>query len=172
MFSSTIAFLFSALFFTAAAASPLDARSTCHPNFEGAALTVTGSGLLWTANPAVGAPVTLSSQGSKFFFQQNGTPDVTYTIKTVANNNFAVELNDVELVMDNVDWSGSNVNQKWTVECSTCATNISQQKGVVASGCIIASSNASTNGWCVTSGFPLTIIPCSRRWNQVFDFSV
>ncbi len=85
--SSTILLFFSALFLTAATASPLTTRSTCHPNFEGASLTVSGDSgapygvLSWSANPALGAPVVASTSPSKFFFQQNGDPDVTYTIK-------------------------------------------------------------------------------------------
>ncbi|KAK0200172.1 hypothetical protein DFS33DRAFT_128933 [Desarmillaria ectypa] len=173
MSSSTILFFFSALFFTAATASPLAARGNCHPNFEGAALTVStpSSALSWSANPAVGAPVIASSSSSKFFFQQNGSPVVSYTVKTVANNNFAVELNGGALSMDNVDWSGSNVNQKWMVDCSVCATDISQKKGVVASGCSITSN---TNGLCVTAkpGAQLTLASCSTVGDQQFDFSV
>ncbi|KAK0200182.1 hypothetical protein DFS33DRAFT_129843 [Desarmillaria ectypa] len=171
MFSSTvIPILFSALLFFAPTA-----WGTCHPNFEGTALTLGAHTLSWAANPAVGAPVLMipSSQSTEFFFQQNGDdPDVTYTIKTVANNNFAVELNSTsgELVMDNVDWSGSNANQKWTVECTTCATDISQKKGVVASGCSVASH---TNGLCTRSyriGSPMVLVPCGS-WEEV-DFSV
>ncbi|PBK94504.1 hypothetical protein ARMGADRAFT_1164637 [Armillaria gallica] len=175
--SSKNMLFFSALLLTAATASPLTARSTCNPNFEGASLTVSGySGVpygvvSWSANPATGAPVVASTSPSKFFFQQNGDPDVTYTIKTVANNNFAVELDGGGLVMDSVDWSGSNVNQTWKVECTTCATNISQQRGVVASGCIISSANTDTSGFCVRATRPgrqLDLAVCSQQ----FDFSV
>ncbi|KAK0501988.1 hypothetical protein EDD18DRAFT_1100483 [Armillaria luteobubalina] len=174
---SSMSLFFSALLLTAATASPLTARGTCNPNFEGAALTVflhSGApitALAWSANPAAGAPVIGSPSASKFFFQQNGDADVTYSIKTVANNNFAVELDGKVLIMDNVDASGSNVNQKWKVECTTCATNISQQKGVVASGCTISSANTDTKDLCVQEnglGGQLDLATCSQQ----FDFSV
>ncbi|KAK0214415.1 hypothetical protein IW262DRAFT_1405953, partial [Armillaria fumosa] len=105
MYSSTVLF-FSALFFTAA---PLVARG-CTPNFEGAALSVVWNKTLsWSANPAVGAPLVSSTLPSKFFFQQNGDdPDVTYTIKTAANVNFAASHDGENLFIDNVDWSGTN----------------------------------------------------------------
>ncbi|SJL16432.1 uncharacterized protein ARMOST_19956 [Armillaria ostoyae] len=175
--SSMNLLFFSALFLTAATASPLSARGTCSPNFEGASLTVSSysgaaNGVLsWSANPVAGAPVVASTSPSKFFFQQNGDTDVTYTIKTAADDNFAVELNDYVLVMNGVDWSGSNVNQKWIVECTTCATNISQQKGVVASGCAIFPDNTDHIGYSVREGGPggqLTL----AVYNQQFDFSV
>ncbi|KAK0214420.1 hypothetical protein IW262DRAFT_271582 [Armillaria fumosa] len=174
---SSMSLFFSALLLTAATASPLTARGTCNPNFEGAPLTVSDysgvriTALSWSANPAAGAPVVASVSPSKFFFQQNGDPDVTYTIKTVANNNFAVELDGKVLIMDNVDPSGSNVNQKWTVECTTCATNISQKTGVVASGCTISSANTGTSGLCVQDngvGGQLDLAACSQQ----FEFSV
>ncbi|KAK0184350.1 hypothetical protein F5146DRAFT_1075337 [Armillaria mellea] len=138
--SSSILFFISALFFTAASASPLAARGVtpgCHPNFEGAALTVTtpSGANSWSAKPAVGAPVITGPSPSKFFFQQNGNPVVSYTVKTVENNNFAVQLN------------GSNANQKWMVDCSTCATGISGKKG-------------------------LTLASCNDSADQKFDFSV
>ncbi|KAK0481236.1 hypothetical protein IW261DRAFT_1065114 [Armillaria novae-zelandiae] len=174
---SSMSLFFSALLLTAATASPLTARGTCNPNFEGASLTVSDysgapiTALSWAANPAAGAPVVAGTSPSKFFFQQNGDADVTYTIKTVANNNFAVELDGKVLIMDNVDPSGSDVNQKWKVECTTCATNISQQKGVVASGCTISSANSDTSGLCVQENGPgsqLKLAACSQQ----FDFSV
>ncbi|PBK68035.1 hypothetical protein ARMSODRAFT_1020064 [Armillaria solidipes] len=175
--SSSILFFISALFFTAATASPLAARGGvtpgCHPNFEGAALTLTtpSGANSWSAKPAVGAPVISGSSPSKFFFQQNGNPVVSYTVKTVENNNFAVELNGGALSMANVDWSGSNANQKWMVDCSTCSTGISGKKGVVASSCSITSN---TNGLCVTNkpGAQLTLASCNDSADQKFDFSV
>ncbi|KAK0215221.1 hypothetical protein EDD85DRAFT_497384 [Armillaria nabsnona] len=176
MYSSTILF-FSALFITAA---PLAARGSCTPNFEGAALTVVwnwNNTLSWSASPAVGAPLIASTLPSKFFFQQNGDdPDVTYTIKTVNNVNFAAECDGQRFFIDNVDWSGTNENQKWRVSCSTCATNISQQKGVVASKCRITSK---TDSLCVMAGAgpgPLALYYCmaygGHGANVDFDFSV
>ncbi|KAK0443690.1 uncharacterized protein EV420DRAFT_1768539 [Desarmillaria tabescens] len=186
MYSSTI-LLISALF-SAATASPLTARSICHPNFEGAALTVTGysayGATSWAATPVVGAVTPVvgelangSTAPSKFFFQQNGDdPDVTYTVKTVANVNFAVELTATGgVVTHNVDWSGSNVNQKWRVECTTCATDISQKQGVVASGCAISSAFPATNGFCVRMSRPgreLELAICPSEGNGNFYFSV
>lgn len=84
--SSSILFFISALFFAAATASPLAARGVtpgCHPNFEGAALTLTtqSGANSWSAKLAVGAPVISGSSPSKFFFQQNGNPVVSYTVK-------------------------------------------------------------------------------------------
>ncbi|KAK0501914.1 hypothetical protein EDD18DRAFT_1346481 [Armillaria luteobubalina] len=174
--SSSILFFISALFFTAATASPLAARGVtpgCHPNFEGAALTLTtpSGANSWSAKPTVGAPVISGTSPSKFFFQQNGNPVVSYTVKTAENNNFAVQLNGAGLSMANVDPSGSNANQKWMVDCSTCATGISGKKGVVASGCSITSN---TNGLCVTNqpGAQLTLSSCNNSADQKFDFSV
>ncbi|KAK0200197.1 hypothetical protein DFS33DRAFT_1277680 [Desarmillaria ectypa] len=171
-----IPLFFSALFFTAATTSPLGAQSTCHPNFEGAILTVSAySGvsygtLSWETNPAVGSPVVASTSPSRFLFQQNGDYDPAYTIKTV-DNLFAIERNGGGLVVNNVDW-----NQKWTVECTTCATNISQQKGVVASGCTIASADPITDGFCVRESRPgrqvdLAICPGPGNGNIVFSVS-
>ncbi|PBK94495.1 hypothetical protein ARMGADRAFT_1164629 [Armillaria gallica] len=174
MYSSTILF-FSAFFF---AAAPLAVCGWCTPNFEGAALTVVWNHTLsWSANPAVGAPIIASTLPSKFFFQQNGDdPDVTYTIKTADNVNFAAEYDGQKFFIDNVDWSGTNENQKWKVICSTCATNISQQKGVVASYCQITSK---TDSLCVTEGAgpgPLTVYYCVDHGGHGqylwFDFSV
>ncbi|KAK0441253.1 uncharacterized protein EV420DRAFT_1650169 [Desarmillaria tabescens] len=156
MSSSTILFFFSALFFAAASASPLAARGTCHPNFEGAC-----------SHCVYPEWCTLV-----FFFQQNGSPVVSYTVKTEANNNFAVELKGNALFMNNVDWSGSNVNQKWMVDCTMCSTDISQKKGVVASGCTITSNT--NNGLCVTAkpNAQMTLTPCSNSGDQQFNFSV
>ncbi|KAK0200192.1 hypothetical protein DFS33DRAFT_1359509 [Desarmillaria ectypa] len=174
MYPPTILFFFT-LFFTAA---PLAASGWCTPNFEDTAVTVVWNGTLsWSANPAIGAPIVSSTSPSEFFFQQNGDdPDVTYTVKTAANVNFAVEYDGQRMFMDNVDWSGSNVNQKWKVICSACATDISQQKGVVASRCEITSK---TDGWCVTEGTepgPLTLYYCVDHGGHgpylYFDFSV
>ncbi|SJL16441.1 uncharacterized protein ARMOST_19965 [Armillaria ostoyae] len=173
MYSSTI--FFSALFFTAV---PLAAQGWCTPNFEGAALSVVWNNTLsWSANPAVGAPIIASTLPSKFFFQQNGDdPDVTYTIKTADNVNFAAEYDGQRFFIDNADWSGNNENQKWRVLCSTCATDISQQKGVVASNCQITSK---TDSLCVTEGAgpgPLTLYYCVSHGGHgqylEFDFSV
>ncbi|PBK67968.1 hypothetical protein ARMSODRAFT_976257 [Armillaria solidipes] len=181
MYSSTILF-FSALFFTAA---PLAARGWCTPNFEGAAVTVVWNNTLsWSASPAVGAPIIASTLPSKFFFQQNGDdPDVTYTInlsdenfhRTVDNVNFAAEYDGQRFFIDNVDWSGTNENQKWRVLCSTCATDISQQKGIVASNCQITSK---TDSLCVTEETgpgPLTLYYCVSHGGHgqylEFDFS-
>ncbi|KAK0215238.1 hypothetical protein EDD85DRAFT_1030013 [Armillaria nabsnona] len=177
MFSSII--FFSALFFFVATALPLTTWSTCHPDFEGAAVAVSVffgrpyPPVSWSVNPAVGSPVIGSTSSSKFLFQQNGDYDPTYTIKhaTVNNLTLAVELNGGGLATDYVDWSGSDVNQKWKVECVTCITNISQQQGVVASGCTIASDNTDTGGFCVgeiTPGRQLELAVC----NQQFVFSV
>ncbi|KAK0200199.1 hypothetical protein DFS33DRAFT_130628 [Desarmillaria ectypa] len=170
MFYSTIPLFFSALFFTATA------RGACHPNFEGAALTVGAwnGELAWTADPYVSAPVVISPHPSKFFFQQNGDdPDVTYTVKTVANNNYGVKINGTRLYMDTVDWLGTDVNKKWKVECATCATDISQKKGVVATGCAIASA---ANRLCVSAGdrngAQLALAPCASYGSEQFQFVV
>ncbi|KAK0184319.1 hypothetical protein F5146DRAFT_246098 [Armillaria mellea] len=175
--SSTSLLFFSALLLTAATALPLSARGTCNPNFEGASLTVSSYSdvanevLSWSANPVAGAPVVASTSPSKFFFQQDGDTNVTYTIKTAANVNFAVELKDLALVMNSVDPSGGDVNQEWVVECTSCATNISQQKGVVASGCLIFPANSGHIGYSVRESGPgdqLTL----AVYTQEFDFSV
>ncbi|KAK0443694.1 uncharacterized protein EV420DRAFT_1023007 [Desarmillaria tabescens] len=173
MYSSTILF-FSALFF---ASAPSFVRGWCHPNFEGAALTVVWNNTLsWSAEPAVGAPISASTLPSKFFFQQNGDdPDVTYTIKTAANVNFAAEYDGQRLFMDNADWSG-NENQKWRVVCNTCETDISQKHGVVASYCEITSK---TDSLCITEGSgpgPLYLYYCISHGGHgnylYFDFLV
>ncbi|KAK0443711.1 uncharacterized protein EV420DRAFT_1723827 [Desarmillaria tabescens] len=140
---------FSALFF---AVMPLSVRGWCHPNFEGAALTVVWNNTCsWSAEPAVGAPISASTLPSKFFFQQNGDdPDITYTIKTAANINFAAESNGERLFIDNADWSGNNENQKWRVLCGSCEMDISQKQGVVASYCQITSK---TDDFCIMEGY-------------------
>ncbi|KAK0501974.1 hypothetical protein EDD18DRAFT_1458346 [Armillaria luteobubalina] len=174
MYSSTI-FLFSALFLTAA---PLAARAgECNPNFEGAPLTVVWNDLSWSANPAVGAPIVAGTLSSKFFFQQNrDDTDVTYTIKTADNVNFAATYDGDKFFIDNVDWSGTNENQKWRVQCTTCATDISQQNGTVASNCQITTK---IDSLCVTEGNepgPLTLYYCVGHGGHgqylVFDFWV
>ncbi|KAK0213439.1 hypothetical protein DFS33DRAFT_1289302 [Desarmillaria ectypa] len=180
MFSSII--LLSALLFSTATASPLEARSTCHPNFEGAILTVFAyvgrpfGTLSWSSNAAAGEPVYTSASPSRWYVQQNGDYNPTYTIKNVDNLNVAVELNGTQLIMDNIDWSGSNVNQKWKIECSSCATDISHQTGVVASGCVISSAAPNTDGLCVwRAGYwrqlDLTDCPSLVYGNMYFSVS-
>ncbi len=62
---------------------PSTPGSSCHPNFAGAALTLStaGGALSWSAKPVVGNPLGASPSPSKFFFQQNGFPIVSYTVK-------------------------------------------------------------------------------------------
>ncbi|KAK0471838.1 hypothetical protein IW261DRAFT_1510571 [Armillaria novae-zelandiae] len=148
--------------------------SGCHPNFAGAALTLsTSSALYWSAMPVVGNPLSASPAPSKFFFQQNGSPTVSYTVKTVADVNFALEAKGGAPVIGNTDPSGSNQCQKWFVDCSTCcSTDISQTKGKVASGCKI-SSGSDTTKQCVTSRGPgaMTLAPCDDSGAQLFDFT-
>ncbi|KAK0184324.1 hypothetical protein F5146DRAFT_246232 [Armillaria mellea] len=176
MFSSII---LSALLFTVATASPLVPRSICHPVFDNfAILTVsenTGKPygrFSWTSNPAVGSPVVASTSPSRWYIQQNGDYDpTTYTIKNVDNLLFDVELKDGVLVMDNIDWSGSNVNQKWKIECASCPTD--SQTGVVASGCNISPASPSVNGLCARQtglGSQLSLVACPSYGN--FYFSV
>ncbi|KAK0214213.1 hypothetical protein EDD85DRAFT_79056 [Armillaria nabsnona] len=139
---------FSALFFTPATASPMATRELipgCHPNFAGSALTLsTASGSVsWSPKAVVGNPLSASTPPSKFFFQQNGFPIVDYTVlKTMESTNFALELNSGAPSIGNTDPSGSNVNQKWMVDCTFCMPNdISQEKNkVVAKGCSITST--------------------------------
>ncbi|KAK0200195.1 hypothetical protein DFS33DRAFT_1359571 [Desarmillaria ectypa] len=179
MFSSVI--FLSALLFSIATASPLEARSTCHPNFEGAILTVSTyigkhyASIKWSSYPDVGSPVIVTHSPSKWYVQQNGDYDPTYTIKNVDNLNFAVELDGGKLIMDNIDWSGSNVNQKWKIECASCDTNISQQKGIVASGCTISPASPSSNGLCVRHtgvDTQLVVDACPIEVSGPFYFSV
>ncbi|KAK0431577.1 hypothetical protein EV421DRAFT_2041208 [Armillaria borealis] len=177
MFSSII---LPVLLFTAATASPLVPRSTCHPVFENfAILTVseyTGrpyGRFSWSSNPAVGSPVVASTSPSRWYVQQNGDYDPpTYTIKNVDNLLFDVELDGGVLVMDNIDWSGSNVNQKWKIECASCPTE--GQTGVVAWGCNISPASSSANGLCVRQtglGSQYDLAPCSS-FGGSFYFSV
>ncbi|KAK0213428.1 hypothetical protein DFS33DRAFT_1377916 [Desarmillaria ectypa] len=183
MFSSII--FFSALLFSTATASPLEARSTCHPNFEGATLLVSTnvispyySTLSWVNNNAAASEPVITSPSpfpTKWYVQQNGDYDSTYTIKNFYNLNIAVELNGTQVIMDNIDWSGSNVNQKWKIECSACPTDISHQTGVVASGCIISSAAPSTSGLCIwMSGWNrhLDLTECPGNVNGNYYFSV
>ncbi|KAK0502019.1 hypothetical protein EDD18DRAFT_678564 [Armillaria luteobubalina] len=148
--------------------------SGCHPNFAGAALTLATSGpLYWSAQPIVSNPLTASSSPSKFFFQQNGFPTVSYTVKTVDNVNFALEAKGGAPLIENVDPSGSNQNQKWFVDCSPCSSaDISQTKGKVASGCKI-SSGSDTNKQCITAKAPgaTTLAACDGSGAQLFDFT-
>ncbi|KAK0442775.1 uncharacterized protein EV420DRAFT_1070911 [Desarmillaria tabescens] len=110
--SSTIILFLSALFSTASPLGSRDPTPGCHPNFGGVALTLsTPSGALsWSAKPVLNDPLSASSSSSsKFFFQQNGFPIVDYTVKTVENNNFAVQLGAGGApLMANTDPSGSN----------------------------------------------------------------
>lgn len=96
MFSSAI--FLSAFVFSVATASPLEARSTCHPDFEGAILTVANYGTIpawsfkWSFNPAVGSPVIANTSPSRWYFQQNGDYDPpTYTAKYTSFLPFAAE---------------------------------------------------------------------------------
>ncbi|PBK94500.1 hypothetical protein ARMGADRAFT_1011949 [Armillaria gallica] len=180
MFSSVI--FLSALIFSVATASPLEVRSTCHPDFEGAILTVANYGTIpawsfkWSSDPTVGSPVIADNSPSKWSLQQNGDYDPpTYTVKNVDNLLLAVELDGGKLIMDNVDWSGSNVDQKWKVECASCATDIAHQTGVVASGCNISPASPSANGLCVGhTGFrsQLSLVACPSGEYGSFYFSV
>ncbi|KAK0214417.1 hypothetical protein IW262DRAFT_271269 [Armillaria fumosa] len=179
MFSSLI--FLSALLFSAVTASPLEARSMCHPNFEGAILTVFNIGTLpawsfnWSSNPIAGSPVIAYTTPSRWYFQQNDDYDPTYTIKNVDNLLLDVELYGGKLIMDNVDWSGSNVDQKWKVECASCATNIAQQTGVVADGCNISPASPSVNELCVGhTGYEsqLSLFACPSDGYGEFHFSV
>ncbi|PBK62781.1 hypothetical protein ARMSODRAFT_1024553 [Armillaria solidipes] len=115
---------------------PVDLQSGCHPNFAGAALTLsTPSGALsWSAKPIISNPLSASSSPSKFFFQQTGFPIVSCIVKTVENNNFALEVKGGAPLIGNTDPSGSNPNQKWLVDCSWCSSmDISLTKGKIAS---------------------------------------
>ncbi|KAK0187473.1 hypothetical protein F5146DRAFT_1004376 [Armillaria mellea] len=130
---------------------PVDLQSGCHPNFAGAALTLStpSSTLSWSAKPIVGNPLSASSSPSKFLFQETGFPILSYIVKTQENNNFALQAKGGGPLIDNTGPSGSNTNQKWVVDCSWCSsTDISLTKGKVASGCRI-SSDATKQ--CVTS---------------------
>ncbi|KAK0438204.1 hypothetical protein EV421DRAFT_1738543 [Armillaria borealis] len=93
---------------------PVVPQGSCHPNFAGAALTLsTASGALsWSAKPVVGNPLSASSSPSKFFFQQTGFPVVSYTVKTVEDVNFALEVKGGAPLIGNTDPSGSNQCQK------------------------------------------------------------
>ncbi|KAK0234354.1 hypothetical protein EDD85DRAFT_938687 [Armillaria nabsnona] len=153
---------------------PSPPSSSCHPNFAGAALTLsTASGALsWSAKPVVGNPLSASSSPSKFFFQQTGFPIVSYTVKTVEDVNFALEVKGGAPVIGNNDPSGSNQCQKWFVDCSSCSSaDISQTKGKVASGCRI--STGDTNKQCVTAKIPgpMTLAACDGSGDQLFDFT-
>lgn len=171
--------ILSALLFTAATASPLVPRSTCHPVFDNfATLTVfanTGKPygrLSWSSNPAVGSPVVVNTSPSRWYVQQNGDYDPpTYTIKNVDNLLFDVELKDGVLVMDSIDWSGSNVNQKWKIDCAQCPTQ--GQTDIVALGCKISPASPSANGLCVRQtglGSQLSLAACPSYGD--FFFSV
>ncbi|KAK0187444.1 hypothetical protein F5146DRAFT_1142465 [Armillaria mellea] len=147
----------------------------CHPNFAGAALTLStaGGAISWSANPIVGNPLSASSSPSKFFFQQSGFPVVSYTVKTVQDVNFALEAKGAAPVIGNTDPSGSNQYQKWFVDCSSCSSaDISQTKGKVASGCRM-SSGSDTNKQCVTAKGPgpMTLAACDGSGAQLFDFT-
>ncbi|KAK0471822.1 hypothetical protein IW261DRAFT_1666658 [Armillaria novae-zelandiae] len=152
---------------------PPNCKSTvCHPNFAGAALTLStpSRALFWLAKPVVGNPLSASTPPSRFFFQQTGFPIVSYTVKTVENNNFALEVKGGAPLIGNNDPSGSNQNQKWVVDCSWCAsTDISITKGKIASGCRISSD---TNKQCVTSKTnPMTLTACDGSDEQHFDIT-
>ncbi|KAK0184322.1 hypothetical protein F5146DRAFT_1006593 [Armillaria mellea] len=170
MFSALISL--SALLFSASTASPLKARSMCHPDFEGAILTVSKYDSIpawsfkWLSNPAVASPVIANTSPSRWYSQQNGDSDHSYTIRNVGNLLLAVELDGGKLIMDNVDWPGNNVNQKWNVECASCATDIAQQTGVVASGCTISPNSPSANELCVGHtgyGTQLSLVACPSQ---------
>ncbi|SJL18865.1 uncharacterized protein ARMOST_22467 [Armillaria ostoyae] len=86
------------------------------------------------AAPVVGNPLSASSSPSKFFFQQTGFPVVSYTVKTVEDVNFALEVKGGAPLIGNTDPSGSNQCQKWFVDCSSCSSaDVSQTKGKVTS---------------------------------------
>ncbi|KAK0431547.1 hypothetical protein EV421DRAFT_164064 [Armillaria borealis] len=153
---------------------PVVPQGSCHPNFAGAALTLsTASGALsWSAKPVVGNPLSASSSPSKFFFQQTGFPVVSYTVKTVEDVNFALEVKGGAPVIGNNDPSGGNQCQKWFVDCSSCSSaDVSQTKGKVASGCRISSGE--TNKQCVTAKAPgaMTLAACDGSGDQLFDFT-
>ncbi|PBK67964.1 hypothetical protein ARMSODRAFT_976252 [Armillaria solidipes] len=177
MFSSVI--FLSALIFSVATASPLEARSTCHPDFEGAILTVSNYGTIpawsfkWSSNQPSVHPSLLILR------LRGGTSSrtaITIPPPTLSNNLlFSVELDSGKLIMDNVDWSDSNVDQKWKVECASCATDIAHQTGVVASGCNISPASPSADGLCVGHtgfGSQLSLVACPSGGYGNFYFSV
>lgn len=87
---------------------------------------------------------------------------------------FAVELDGGKLIMDNVDWSGSNVDQKWKVECASCTTDVAQETGVVAEGCNISPTSPSANELCVGHtgyGSQLSLVTCPSEYGN-FYFTV
>ncbi|KAK0214436.1 hypothetical protein IW262DRAFT_272077 [Armillaria fumosa] len=151
---------------------PVDLQSGCRPNFAGVALTLsTPSGALsWLAKPVVGGPLSVSSPPSKFFFQQTGFPVASYVVKTVQNNNFALEVKGGAPLIGINDPSGSNQDQKWVVDCSWCiSTDISLTKGKIASGCRISSN---INKQCITSKTnPMTLAACNDSGDQHFDIA-
>ncbi|PBK98048.1 hypothetical protein ARMGADRAFT_1074922 [Armillaria gallica] len=161
MSSLTILFFF-ALFLTAAITSPLavrDAPPGCHPNFA----------VSWSAKAVIGNPLSASTPPSKFFFQQNGFPIVDYMVKTMESTNLALELNGEAPLISNTDPSGSNVNQKWMVDCTFCTPNdILQEKNkVIAKGCSITST---TDKLCVMSlNSPMTLFACTSSGDELFD---
>ncbi|KAK0476370.1 hypothetical protein IW261DRAFT_1421681 [Armillaria novae-zelandiae] len=151
----------------------------CYPDFEGAILTVSNYGTIpawsfkWSSNPAVGSPVIANTSPSRWYFQQTGDYDPpTYTIKNVDNLLLDVELSGGKLTMDNVRLVG---DQKWKVECASCATDITQQTGVVAEGCNISPASPSANGLCVGHtgyGSQLSLVACPYEEYGNFYFSV
>ncbi|KAK0213437.1 hypothetical protein DFS33DRAFT_125290 [Desarmillaria ectypa] len=179
MISSII--VLSALLFSAATVSPLETRSTCHPTLQHSSLNVfVVSGkpyatLSWTSKATAGEPVFSSTSPSRWYFQQNNDSDRTYNIHNGDNPDVAVTLNGTQVIMDNLDWSGSNVNQKWKIECSSCATDISLQTGLVASECIISSAAPSASGLCIWgAGYwrPLDLIDCPTQTYGNYYFSI
>ncbi|KAF9037794.1 hypothetical protein BDZ89DRAFT_1157236 [Hymenopellis radicata] len=147
----------------------------CSPNFEGVAVSVTNSAREWGITSAsVGADVispTSDLQTSNFRFEQRGQPSVSYTIKTISNNDLVVAVRpDATLELASID--SSDIAQEWNVLCDNCSTDISLIKGApVSFGCNITSV---ATGYCVQIGAQkedaMFLAPCNGKDSQNFDF--
>ncbi|KAG7441683.1 uncharacterized protein BT62DRAFT_470169 [Guyanagaster necrorhizus] len=126
-----------------------------------------------SSSSRMGSPSSATPPSNRIFYDFGSRANLAdgHFTRTVANDNFAVELKGDVLIMDNFDAAGNDVDQQWMVDCRTCA-DISQKTGIVATECIITSN---TNGFCVTAnpGAQLTLSTCvSGQANQLFNFSV
>ncbi|ESK83902.1 hypothetical protein Moror_7562 [Moniliophthora roreri MCA 2997] len=100
-------------------ASPLDARATCSPNFEGAGIAVGAPG-------GFVFPGGLNRGHSAFVpawhIQQTGQPNGGYIFKDIWNNNIALTRNsDNTVTVAPASDSGTDRNQQFQITCQSCS---------------------------------------------------
>ncbi|KAH8831205.1 hypothetical protein DL96DRAFT_1586843 [Flagelloscypha sp. PMI_526] len=146
VFLSTASLFPAFLAFTVAVATPLQARTDCHPNFSGRAVSIySADGTLeWGQGTAeVGRALAYqapSSDHGEFKTEFTGDADSTYYIKAadIPANNLYLSQGPRSNILA---WTDSPT-PRHSITCSSCANaDASTFHGVYASGCTIKNPN-------------------------------